>query len=926
MKITGFRNLPIRIKLLSIIAVSAATALLLAHTVNLFYHQSTVRTHLVHEIDAMARVVANRSTAALLFQDQQIAGENLEALATLDAVQSACMYAADGGIFAHYSRESSLQRCPERSQPAGVRFGSSSLFFSRVIVFDNEEVGALYIEAGLAGVQKATLDYLTMAVIAFIGAIAIALLLSHWLQRLISDPITRLAKTASRISSTRDYSLRAKKDREDETGHLVDAFNSMLETVRERNSQLKASEARYRDLIEGLPALSYTADPERRITYYASPQIAEILGISASEWTDNPGRFLDSLHPEDRLRVRETLTNSWKSGEAFYCEYRIRHQNGRYLWVSDEARMVKDETTRSWMRRGMMHDITERKEHELAQRQAAAFFRNTTEGVIITDEQARVLDVNEAYTRITGRDKDTVIGQPLNSLHTNRRDKRFFTDIWNSLQHHESWRGEILDQRVNGETFPAWLTISAVHDETGKAINYVGVLSDISAIKESQQKLDHLAHHDPLTNLPNRLLFSDRLSHALDHAERNLQQLAVMFVDLDRFKEINDSLGHAVGDQLLQEVAYRFAYHVRQEDTIARIGGDEFLVIMEQLSHESDASLVAQKLLDSLAGPFHVDEQEFYISASIGISLYPRDGKDVDSLVKNADAAMYRAKEQGRNNCQFYTRELTRSARHRVQLATSLRHALIDEQFQLHYQPQVNLQGQGNAIVGMEALLRWRHPEHGLVPPAQFIPQTEESGLIVPIGEWLLGEACQQALRWQQAGFDFGRIAVNVSGKQIDHPNFTHTVENIIAESGLDPALLELEVTESFIMGRAAFAADVLERLKAIGVSIAIDDFGTGYSSLAYLKKLPVDTLKIDREFVRDLPHDANDEAISKAIIALGKSLQLQIVAEGIETPQQAQFLQQAGCDVGQGYLYGKPCDAEEYLPAEEVPRRMAGA
>lgn len=911
-----FANRLIQTKLVLIIAVATTAALLLANGVHLLYSRYTASSALVSEVSVLAQVLASRSTAALAFRDDALARENLAALESQASVVLACTYsrdngALDTGVFARYARDDAGSApCPPLTDVRGARFGDDRLEFFEDILLAGEPVGAIYIRTDLSALRATTRNYLLVALAAFALALAVALLLSQWLHRVISGPIQRLAATAGRIAQTRDYALRAEKSSSDETGQLVDAFNQMLGAIDERDRMLSQSESRYRDLVEGMPAISYAGALDGLTTTFISPQVEDILGVSPQEWIDDPGVFWELLHPDDRERVVLAIGRGMEIGACFTAEYRMLARDGRTVWFHEQARTVRDVDGTPLMRQGMMQDVTERHESEVALRQAAAVFRSTTEGVMITDAEGNIVDVNEAFCGITGYPRGEAIGRNPRFLQSGRHDPSFYQSLWTELYQAGAWRGEIWNRRKDGEVYPGWLTISTVRDDKGDIGNYVGVISDISAIKRSQEQLDFLAHHDPLTRLPNRLLFNARLSHALERARRGDGQLAVLFLDLDQFKAINDSMGHAVGDQLLQEVAHRLQDQLREEDTLARIGGDEFLVVLERLGDRRDAGNVAHKLIECLATPFLLQDQDLYVSTSIGVSLYPGDGHDVDNLVKNADAAMYRAKDQGRNNYQFYTEELTDSAYQRVQMESSLRRALEHGQFRLRYQPQVDLQSR--RLVGIEALLRWEREGEGLVAPGRFIPLAEESGLIIPVGEWVIRRVCRQVKTWSDSGVHIPRIAINVSGKQINLPGFPDTVERILAETGADPSLIEFEVTENFIMRRAAHAIGVLDRIKAFGISIAIDDFGTGYSSLAYLKRLPIDMLKIDRAFVRDIPDDSNDEAIARAVIALGHSMKMQVVAEGIETHEQADFLRREGCDLGQGFLFGKPMSAED--------------
>ena len=555
-------------------------------------------------------------------------------------------------------------------------------------------------------------------------------------------------------------------------------------------------------------------------------------------------------------------------------------------------------------------------------RLATRVIENTHEAVLITDRHARILEVNPAFCRITGYGADEVIGHKPSLWRSDHHDADFYAALWHTLGTQGHWQGEIWNRRRNGEPYPAWETISAVRDEQGEITHYVAVFSDISQIVRSRNELAHLAQHDPLTDLPNRLLFQDRLEHALARAQREQGLLAVLFIDLDRFKHINDSLGHVTGDRLLVEVARRLRGTLRNEDTVARMGGDEFIVLTETLRHEEDAAQLAQKLLQALAAPYRIDRNEFFVTCSIGISLYPRDGADAQTMVRNADAAMYRAKAVGRNAYEFYTEALTHSAMERVRLESELRQALARGELEVHYQPHVELAS--GRVVGAEALLRWHHPELGQVSPDRFIPVAEETGLIIEIGAWVLQQACRQARDWRSAGLSIETVAVNVAGAQIQRSDFVATVRRALSETGLSPEHLELEVSEGFVMGQAEASIGVLEELNRLGVKLSIDDFGTGYSSLAYLKRLPIDKLKVDRSFVRNLPADEEDAAIAAAVVALGRSLGLTVIAEGVETAAQRDLLLRLGCHEAQGWFYGRPQPPDRFNPDFPLGRGKA--
>jgi len=558
-----------------------------------------------------------------------------------------------------------------------------------------------------------------------------------------------------------------------------------------------------------------------------------------------------------------------------------------------------------------MQDITDKAEQQAKLRLMAKVFESTSEGIIITNTQGTITVVNAAFCTITGYSEEEVVGQNPRILKSGRHDQHFYEQMWNELKAKGQWRGEIWNKRKNGDMYPEILTISPIYDEDGLASHYVAVFSDVTAMNEIVKQLDYQAHHHTVTDLPNRRLLHARLTHSLQLAIRDKQQGAVFYLDLDNFKHINDSLGHDVGDRVLVEVAQRLQHHSREVDTVAHISGDEFALVLHNVSVVSAATEHAEQLLERLQAPMDIDGHELFISASIGITIFPTDGDSVEILLKNADAAMYQAKDLGKNGYCVYAQNFTDNALERMKLESSLRRALQNDEFVLYYQPQISLSS--GEIVGCEALVRWIHPELGVVPPDKFIPLCEENGLIVPMGEWILRSACQQWLIWQQQGYPLGRIAVNLSGRQIQQDDLPEMIARVLLETGCPVSALELEITETFLMKHPEQAIKVLQRIRNSGVELAIDDFGTGQSSLNYLKRFPVDRLKIDRSFVDDIQPGNEDCAIVKAIVAMGHGLGLSIIAEGIETALQQQFLSDLNCEEAQGYLFSRPVPADEF-------------
>ncbi|RSC27909.1 bifunctional diguanylate cyclase/phosphodiesterase [Pseudomonas putida] len=556
-------------------------------------------------------------------------------------------------------------------------------------------------------------------------------------------------------------------------------------------------------------------------------------------------------------------------------------------------------------------DITERHMMQEKLQLAATVFENTAEGVLITDTEQRISAVNRAFSEITGYSELEALGQTPRLLASGQHDSAFYVAMWHQLTAEGHWQGEICNRRKNGEFYPSWLTISAVRNSEHETTHFVAVFADISSLKHAQAKLDYQAHHDPLTGLPNRTLFESRLQAALTCAQASSRQGAVLFLDLDRFKHINDSLGHPVGDLLLKGIAQRLKEQVRDVDTVARLGGDEFIILLPGLHRPSDASAIANKLLACFHAPVQAGEHEFFTSASIGISLYPQDGTDVATLIRNADAAMYRSKAKGRNRVESYTLDLTAQASERIFLEHELRRAIERNELSLYYQPKFSLKTQG--LVGAEALIRWNHPTFGEVPPEQFIHLAEENGSILQLGDWVLEQACRQMHTWKRTYQAFGPLSINLAGAQLRQPSLTRRIEHLLKTFHLKAGDLQLEITENFIMSQAEEALAILHQLKHLGVQLAIDDFGTGYSSLSYLKRLPLDILKIDQSFIRGLPDDPHDAAIARAIIALGRSMQLTIIAEGVENQAQQRFLAAEGCEQIQGYIVSLPLPADEF-------------
>ena len=691
---------------------------------------------------------------------------------------------------------------------------------------------------------------------------------------------------------------------------LKEQFTTLTATLTAKQQSEAAAEKSQRLLqaiMNSAPTLIYVFDREGRLLF-CNQQFEKAVGHSRESMIGTlrtdflPAAIAEQHHNNDQ----SVLAN----GLALSIEESNQESDGEHTYLTLKS-ALRDADGEISAVIGVSTDITSRKKAEKDLQLASTIFANTADGIIVTDPAGTIVLTNPAFTQITGYSAAEAQGKNPRILQSDHQDAGFYRTMWQALGSVGLWQGEIWNRRKNGELFPEWLSITTVLDPCGAVSNYVGVFSDISAIKRSQAELEHLAHFDPLTELPNRSLFHDRLSHALERAGRYNQHVAVMVLDLDRFKTVNDSLGHPIGDQLLQQVAHRLKDCVRVEDTVARLGGDEFSIVLANLKSGDNIVDIARKILDSIERPFSINGHAAMVSTSIGIAVFPEDGTTPDLLIRNADAAMYQSKAAGRNTYHYYQPEMTQAAQRRLASEQALRRAIERQEFEVWYQPQLNLATGG--LIGAEALVRWRDPERGLIPPNEFIPLAESTGMIIPIGEQVLRQVCQDIAKWQTSNLNPGKVGVNVAGPQLFRSDFIGLLCDVIEKFAIPPSALEIEITETCVLDNPELARQLLDTIQDMGISIAIDDFGTGYSSLSHLKKLPIDTLKIDRSFVSDLPDHPHDIAITRAILAMGRSLGFDVIAEGVETKEQQKFLLDEGCIQGQGYLFAKPMPIKEF-------------
>ena len=684
--------------------------------------------------------------------------------------------------------------------------------------------------------------------------------------------------------------------------------NTLSNLIDLRN--LRENEERYRSLVENAPDALFVLDATSHQLVDVNKNSCTLFGMRRSELLEIETYRLNPINQPNGL-------NSAKQFQHF-IDQTLAGQQPVFEWVfintdnrrlECEVRLIQIPNNKELLVRGSIIDISERKRKEAHMRQLSRALQQTADAITITDKYGVIEYVNPSFEAITGYSSAEVVGQTPQILSSQKHPPEFYQKLWRTISAGETFSDTITNKKKDGTLFHEEKTITPLKDDNGNITHFIATGRDITERINTQERLLHLAHHDLLTDLPNRGSFNERLQMEVKHAHRKERRVAVLFIDLDRFKIINDTLGHDVGDQVLQTAAVRLVNGLRASDTVARLGGDEFAILLPEIASTDEVTMITEKLLLELAKPLYINERELFISASIGISLYPDDSVDPRILVKHADMAMYRAKSMGRNTYRFFSAELSNRADERLTLESNLRRALEREEFCLHYQPQISFNT--GRITGVEALLRWQQPGQGLTPPDQFIPILEETGLIIEVGEWVARNACQQLRHWHDAGYPI-RMAINVSSRQFNDKRLEERVQKAIQQSGVPATAIELEITESLLMQNPSRTEQTLKNFAQMGINLAIDDFGVGYSSLSYLRRFPLNTLKIDRAFVNDITTDPDDAAIITTIIAMAKALKLATVAEGVETQAQLDFLRALHCDTVQGYLFSKPV-----LPAE---------
>lgn len=701
-------------------------------------------------------------------------------------------------------------------------------------------------------------------------------------------------------------------------GELQKAYIDLESKVEERTLELSLT---YENLQQSQERLNLAIDASKTGLWdwnlitdeMYQTKLDQLLGYSANEIP----KFIDHLsslvHHDDYHRVKRAMVQHFKGQSEYYLvRYRIKHNDGRWIWVEDRGQAIEWDSDGKVSRMiGTRRDVTDSRDSDEQLKLANTVFENVSEGIFVLNSKLRFITVNSFFTKITGFEFEDVLGKSIFEIKaTTDIHREQLREIFRTLRTSRFWQGELVGVRNNSETYPQWLQINAIHDEEKDSFNYVGLFSDLTERRKSEEKLRYFANYDPVTGLANRSLFNDRFHEAINRARRQNKKLALIFFDLDRFKQVNDSYGHKTGDQLLKALADRLAKLMPNADSISRVGSDEFTVVIEGYDESNEIEQYCTQFIDSIKKPFLMDDRELSLGCSIGISEFPKHGKEMQILLNQADTAMYQSKRLGGNQFHFYSQELQASSMEKLQLETQLRKAILEDQIIVYYQPKMTLAT--GKIESVEALVRWNHPSKGILSPDKFVPLAEETGLIAAVGEVVLDKACAQAKYWQQQNFGQITVSVNLSAQQIHKGNLLSIVEKTVSRFRLDPTLLELELTESLLMEDIKNTVYTLESIRDMGVCISLDDFGTGYSSLSYLKKFPIDILKIDKSFVQELDRNSDDAAITKAIIAMAHSLGLGVIAEGVETQEHLSFLKQEGCDCIQGYLISRPVNSEQ--------------
>ncbi|MDI1362476.1 EAL domain-containing protein [Methylotenera sp.] len=950
--------LSIKTKLTTISVVSIISAMLVMLIVMMSYEFYFLRQNQSVDLSVQSNIIADNSAAAIAFIDPVATSDVLSALHASPSLDRAQIFLRDGTPFAAYSK-SNLQQSEALDRPTwyGTKYTWTKMTLSEDIKFKGNSVGQLVLEANFNLLYQHIFLYGGIALLAVVVALSFAMLMLRPLIRSITQPILNMNYMMRHISNNIDYSGRMDHISSDEVGELATGFNEMLQQIQlaevreESQSNIMRMLANHKPLGEVLEAIvasrfSESTEhsnkdaiccfwllnndstqfcrnislnlPDFYIDFIKEMKLSHGLTPCATAVVTGKPVIIENIqaHPYDS--AYKALAN--KAGLAACWSHPVISSTGKVLGVFSiyhhEALSPKDSDIAIIEQYADLASIAIERDRAESELTIAATAFQSQESLLITDANCIILRVNQAFTESTGYAADEVIGQHAYIFKSNLHTADFYLEIWESIRKTGAWQGEIWARRKSGEVYPKWLTISAVSGKDGVVSHYVGAGIDITQRKAAEEEIRNLAFYDSLTGLPNRRLLIDRLKHTLAASARSKMYGAVLFLDLDNFKTLNDTLGHDVGDLLLQQVANRLTATSREEDTIARIGGDEFVVILENLSDKpieaaEHAKVICDKYLSILNESYTLSKYECLSSPSIGVTLFNDHQSGIEELLKQADIAMYQAKKAGRNAIRFFDPKMQDAINHLVNLDRELRVAIERQQFQLYFQVQVDIAGQP---LGAEVLIRWIHPIHGTVFPPAFIPLAEDNGLIFTIGKWVLDKACAQLKAWElEASTRNLKLSINVSAKQFYQADFIKQVKMAIENHAINPAMLKLELTESMLLDNIEDTIKTMNVLKEIGIQFSLDDFGTGYSSLQYLKQLPLTQLKIDKSFVHDIAVDNSDQAIVRTTIVMAQTLNLEVIAEGVETSEQLNVLINSGCTCFQGFLFGQPMPIEQF-------------
>lgn len=877
------------------------------------YDIEETKKNLADSLNITSDLIETYSATGLSLGNRDEVNEVIDKLSINRFMRGVWVFDANNELFAVYDpHKHNEKEILEAYQAQNVYFKSNRIVVSNPILYGSKRLGTLIIMADLTGVKLRTTHQITVVVVMVILSLLASVLFSRRLQNTITKPFNLLVETVQEITQKNDFSIRAPKTSDEELGILTNAFNNMLDEVESRNKDLKKSEQRLNLALWGSNEVMVDWDLREDHLFF-DDHITNILGFKPNEMPSNQAEFLKWQHPRDRVTADERLREHLTGRTPFYeIEMRIKSKSGEWRWILGRGKVVeRDETGKALRLTGTLVDITERKNHEESLRLYKKVFESMTEGVIVTDPSLTIVEVNSAFTAITGFERQEAKGLTLDMFRSEKHDSEFYKNIRKNLERTGSWQGELWQKRKTGELYLQRLNINSMHDDQKRLIHYVAVFSDISKWKKAEDELEYLVNYDALTNLPNRNRFMIHLFDLIETAKVQDNRLALLTIGIDRFKIINDTFGHGVGDRLLRKISKRLKRVLDHEQYMARLSGDEFALVMDQVKDHAAIKNYAQEVLRTLSRPFNIDGHDILLGASIGISLFPQDAKDSQTMLMNSDVALFYAKQKGRNSYQFYNSKINEHVLERQKLEHSLRKALENNELVLYYQPKVAVES--HKVVGAEALIRWFHPKLGLISPDRFIPLAEETGLIVAIGLWVLKVACLQNKAWHAQGFTDMKVSVNLSAYQFRGGDLAEEVAKILWETALEPSALDLELTESVLMENPERCILMLSVLKSMGISLTVDDFGTGYSSLNYLRRFQIDRLKIDKSFVNTVCANVEDAAIIKAILSMSKDLQLKTVAEGVETKEQLDFLSANGCDEIQGYYFSPPLTVEDF-------------